>query len=201
MREGRRLIGLRRDGQETRLDLPSSIEHEGPFTADARGRVWIHDGFEFNLWDGRRWSEYRAPGSVSYYVYGMATGLPRNVWAVGNEIAHWDGSRWAQLRAGGEDQVLHDVDALAEKALAVGQDWGRRNVHGVLSEWDGKTWRTTYVGRRSRSSPPDCPACDISTVEALNGVTFAGAREAWAVGRGNAGNETRGVVFRGSCRW
>lgn len=201
MREGRHLIRVRRGGQANRLALPSSIEEEGAFTTDAGGRAWVDDRWEqFYRWDGHRWSVHRYPGTVSL-LSGMATGRPSNVWAVGNEIAHWDGSSWKQFRAGGESQVLHDVDALADKALAVGQDWGHRNVHGVVAEWDGKTLRTSYVGRRSPNNPRDCPACDISTVEALNGVAFTTVREAWAVGYGNAGTEIHGVVFRGGCRW
>ena len=200
MLEGRQLIRIDRRGRETRLELPSAIEEVGLFTADARGRVWVDDTIaeKFHHWDGRRWSTYRYPGAV-YLLYEMATGSPSNVWAVGNEIAHWDGRKWKELRLGGEDEVLYDVDVLADKALAVGQDWGRWNVHGVIAESEGTKLRRSYFGQRSRSNPPDCTACDISTVEAFEGVTFVTKREAWAVGFGDAGNDTRGVVFRGSC--
>ena len=181
MLERRQLVRIDAGGKETRLDLPSAIEEPGVFTADVRGRVWVDDGIaeKFHFWDGRRSSTYGYPGDV-YLLYEMDTSSPNNVWAVGNEVAHWDGRKWRELRQGGEDEVLWDVDVLGDKALAVGQDWGRWNVHGVIAEGDEVA--RSYFGRRSKSNPSDCPALSISTVESFEGVTLASSSEAWAVG-------------------
>jgi hypothetical protein len=199
MREGQALIRTTAGGEETRIQAPRPIGEGGSFTADPRGTVWIddRDAELLHRWDGSRWASYGYPRDVDY-LFEMATARPNDVLAVGNEIARWNGSRWQRLREGSEDQLLHDVDALAGKAIGVGQDWGRPKQHGVIGEWNGKEWRWSYFGRRFRIA--DCPACDVSTVEAFNGVVFAGEREAWAVGQGNAGVDVRGVIFRGSCR-
>ena len=200
MREGSELVRIGRQGQETRLELPPSVEPDAfgdrtPFAADARGRVWVDDGSgsvsRAHFWDGSRWSASRYPDGV-WLHFAMATRSPNDVWAVGNELSHWNGRRWTKVVSQGESQVLYDIDLLADKVLTVGQDWSRLNRHGVIVEWDGKRWHTSYHGRRSVSNR-GCPACDISTVESFEGVTFASGREAWAVGFGDAGNDTRGV--------
>jgi hypothetical protein len=72
-------------------------------------------------------------------------------------------------------------------------------VHGVVAEGNGSGLKRAYFGHRSKSNPADCPACDISTVEAFQGVAFSSGREAWAVGFGDAGNDLTGVIFRGGC--
>ena len=206
MREGSELVRIGRQGQETRLELPPSVKPDAfgdrtPFAADARGRVWVDDGSgsvsRAHFWDGSRWSASRYPDGV-WLHFAMATRSPNDVWAVGNELSHWNGRRWTKVVPQGESQVLYDIDLLADKVLTVGQDWSRLNTHGVIVEWDGKRWHTSYHGRRSVSNR-GCPACDISTVESFEGVTFASGREAWAVGFGDAGNDTRGVIFRGTC--
>jgi hypothetical protein len=205
MAEEGELVRVDRDGKETRLAPPASIDvsslYEGfQFTADNRGHVWLDDSeaSRFHFWDGSRWSARRYPGEV-YLLYEMATRGPSDVWAVGNEVAHWDGRRWKEVIQGGDDQVLWDIDVTADRVLAVGQDWGQLNRHGVVAEWDGRRWRTSYFGRRSVSNR-GCPACDISTVEAFNGVAFASPHEVWAVGYGDYANDMRGVAYRGTCR-
>jgi hypothetical protein len=156
-------------------------------TAISSNDVWAVGEQSILHWNGTNWSPVAfpsPPGDSYQFLKGISATSANDLWAVGYSQTsyfygyryvpltyHWDGTRWNLIpNAGGIDEFLFAVTAIAPNdAWAVGDN-------GQTQHWNGTDWSRVaapYPGLGGR----------------FNGLAAASARDVWAVGSYNDGNQ------------
>jgi hypothetical protein len=156
-------------------------------TAIASNDVWAVGEQSILHWNGTSWSmvSFPPPPGDSYQIFKAISSVSASdIWAVGYSqwsyfygyryaplTYHWDGTGWSWIpNAGTVDEYLFAVTAIAANdAWAVGDN-------GQTQHWNGAEWSRVaapYPGLGGR----------------FNGVAAASARDVWAVGYFNDGNQ------------
>jgi hypothetical protein len=156
-------------------------------TAVSSNDVWAVGEQTILHWNGTNWNKvsFPPPPGDSYQILkGISATSANDIWAVGYSqwsyfygyryaplTYHWDGCQWNLIsNAGNIDEFLFSVTAIAPNdTWAVGDN-------GQTQHWNGGTW--------SRVAAP-FPGLGGR----FNGVVAASAREVWAVGSYNDGNQ------------
>jgi len=156
-------------------------------TAISANNVWAIGEQSILHWNGTNWSaiSFPPPPGDSYQILkGISATSANDIWAVGYSQSsyfygyryapltyHWDGIRWSLIpNAGSTDEFLFAVTAIAPNdAWAVGDN-------GQTQHWNGADWSRVpapYPGLGGR----------------FNGIAAASAKDVWAVGSYNDGNQ------------
>ena len=139
-------------------------------------------------WNGAQWSVIISPNRIGNGgLSGVAAISASDIWAVGSDASgalteHWNGTQWSFVTNPnqGTSHYLSGVAALSTSDVwAVGQYvTSSINFDTLTEHWNGSTW-SIIPSPNSTSQFND-----------LLGVAAVSAKDVWAVGNSNAGQQT-----------
>jgi hypothetical protein len=197
--------------QVTSPNFPGGAQLAGASAASAR-QVWaVGDTLSGTAekalildWNGTSWQQFKRvnlnPAAQSTQLSAVATSSASNGWAVGQELTggrrlalalRWNGTAWTQAKTpsppAGTDANLSGVTVTSPRnAWAVGAlQQPNGPAHALILHWTGSTWK--------KMGAPNPGGAARATF--LSAVVATSARNAWAVGRYDAGSATRPLII------